>query len=380
LELRGTSGDTYFKVKSTSENTDLCGVILERKCLDANNNWVDRDYEFQFNSNGDLRILQDNSSIYYFDDSKLEHAFNDKVRMNKSLAISTSGDFNQSYNTADHELHIKTSSTNYDAIMKLENSSQINSFTTPHPEVGIIYEAINNMTNPATSFQYKEILDWHILIGSTYYPRRTSYYSQDSGATWNQTYQFALSSSSNLSHTFNGDISSTGRITSDEGVIGDFTGATLTSPASAPLQVSGGTTQSNFAFRVWGPTSSTVSTLVPNLAINADGSLNTEGSISATGTIQSTSDITLKENLEIIENPIEKIKEINGYTYNMIGKDERDAGLVAQEVEKVLPEVVSENSDGIKSLAYGNIMALLVETVKEQQKQIDELKKLISDK
>ena len=104
------------------------------------------------------------------------------------------------------------------------------------------------------------------------------------------------------------------------------------------------------------------------------------GNISANGTIQSTSDITLKENLEIIENPIEKIKEINGYTYNMIGKEDRHAGLIAQEVEKVLPEVVSENSDGIKSLAYGNIVALLVETVKEQQKQIDELKKLISDK
>ena len=98
------------------------------------------------------------------------------------------------------------------------------------------------------------------------------------------------------------------------------------------------------------------------------------------GTITSNSDITLKENLEIIENPIEKIKEINGYTYNMVGKDKRSAGLVAQEVEKVLPEVVSKNSDGIKSLAYGNIVALLVETVKEQQKQIDELKKQISDK
>ena len=105
-----------------------------------------------------------------------------------------------------------------------------------------------------------------------------------------------------------------------------------------------------------------------------------DGNITATGTIQSISDITLKENLEIIENPIEKIKEINGYTYNMIGKEDRHAGLIAQEVEKVLPEVVSENSDGIKSLAYGNIVALLVETVKEQQKQIDELKKLISDK
>ena len=108
--------------------------------------------------------------------------------------------------------------------------------------------------------------------------------------------------------------------------------------------------------------------------------LEVDGNISATGTIQSTSDITLKENLEIIENPIEKIKELNGYTYNMIGKEDRHAGLVAQEVEKVLPEVVRETMNGTKSLAYGNIVALLVETVKEQQKQIDELKKLISDK
>lgn len=114
--------------------------------------------------------------------------------------------------------------------------------------------------------------------------------------------------------------------------------------------------------------------------LEVDGNISATGSISAVGTIQSTSDITLKENLEIIENPIEKIKEINGYTYNMIGKDERFAGLVAQEVEKVLPEVVREHSSGTKSLAYGNLMALLVETVKEQQKQIDELKKLISDK
>ena len=104
------------------------------------------------------------------------------------------------------------------------------------------------------------------------------------------------------------------------------------------------------------------------------------GGITASGDIESTSDISLKENLEIIENPIDKIKELNGYTYNKNGEEKRSAGLVAQEVEKVLPEVVSENSDGIKSLAYGNIVALLVETVKEQQKQIDELKKQISDK
>ena len=53
--------------------------------------------------------------------------------------------------------------------------------------------------------------------------------------------------------------------------------------------------------------------------------------------------------------------------------DERYAGVVAQEVEKVLPEVVSEDDDGMKSVAYGNMVGLLVEAIKEQQKQIDAL-------
>ncbi len=100
------------------------------------------------------------------------------------------------------------------------------------------------------------------------------------------------------------------------------------------------------------------------------------GNITASGDITSTSDITLKENLEKISNPIDKIKNLNGYTFNRIGHQKRSVGLVAQEVEKVLPEAVL-GEDGSKSLAYGNVVALLVETVKEQQKQIDELKILL---
>ena len=71
------------------------------------------------------------------------------------------------------------------------------------------------------------------------------------------------------------------------------------------------------------------------------------------------------------------MKKINGYTFNKKGETPRLVGLVAQEVDEVLPEAVSENQDGIKSLAYGNMVALLVETVKEQQKQIDELRQMI---
>lgn len=102
-----------------------------------------------------------------------------------------------------------------------------------------------------------------------------------------------------------------------------------------------------------------------------------DGDIFATGEIVASSDISFKENLQTISNPIEKVKNLNGYTYNRIGQDRRSVGLVAQEVEKVLPEAVL-GEDGNKSLAYGNIVALLVETVKEQQKQIEELKKTIN--
>ena len=98
------------------------------------------------------------------------------------------------------------------------------------------------------------------------------------------------------------------------------------------------------------------------------------GNITISGDYISTSDVSIKENVKPILNPIEKVKELSGYTFNRIGHDKRSVGLMAQDVEKVLPEAVSENGDGVKSLAYGNLVALLVETVKEQQKQIDELR------
>jgi hypothetical protein len=55
----------------------------------------------------------------------------------------------------------------------------------------------------------------------------------------------------------------------------------------------------------------------------------------------------------------------------------RRAGVIAQEVQKVLPEVVSANPDGTLNVAYSNMIALLIEGMKEQQKEIDELKKLL---
>jgi translation elongation factor EF-1beta len=70
---------------------------------------------------------------------------------------------------------------------------------------------------------------------------------------------------------------------------------------------------------------------------------------------------------------------LSGYTFNKKGEDLRLVGLIAQEVEKVLPEAVSENQNGIKSLAYGNLVALLVECVKKQDERIEQLEETIEN-
>ena len=99
----------------------------------------------------------------------------------------------------------------------------------------------------------------------------------------------------------------------------------------------------------------------------------TGGNFTATGNVTAYSDRRLKRGLQVIPNSIDKIKKITGYTFDRTDVEGRHTGVIAQEVEEVLPEVVSEGEDGMKSVAYGNMVGLLVEAIKDQQKQIDEL-------
>ena len=102
-----------------------------------------------------------------------------------------------------------------------------------------------------------------------------------------------------------------------------------------------------------------------------------DGSLTATGNITAYSDITLKENIEVIDNALDKVCAIRGVTYNRKDKDisDRQAGVIAQEIEKVLPEVVITDENGIKAVAYGNVVGLLVEAIKELKDEIEELKR-----
>jgi hypothetical protein len=94
--------------------------------------------------------------------------------------------------------------------------------------------------------------------------------------------------------------------------------------------------------------------------------------ITASGNITAYSDVRLKENIMNIENALDKVQHIRGITYtrNDTGDTtKRHAGVIAQEVEQVLPEVVEENSSGIKHVAYGNMVGLLIEAIKELKKE-----------
>ena len=105
------------------------------------------------------------------------------------------------------------------------------------------------------------------------------------------------------------------------------------------------------------------------------------GSFTATANVTAYSDITLKKNIELILNALDKVLSLRGVTYNRIDiEDEpRHSGVIAQEVEEVLPEVVMTDEDGIKSVAYGNMVGLLIEAIKDQQDQINKLKEELED-
>ena len=111
------------------------------------------------------------------------------------------------------------------------------------------------------------------------------------------------------------------------------------------------------------------------------------GSIYASGNITAYSDVRKKTNIQTVDNAINKVKDLRGVYYERIDDGiksnkitKKDIGVIAQEVLNVLPEVVSY-SEGLDeySVAYGNIVGLLIEAIKEQQKQIDELKRIVKE-
>jgi len=104
------------------------------------------------------------------------------------------------------------------------------------------------------------------------------------------------------------------------------------------------------------------------------GAVGVTGAITATGNITSTSDSRVKENVNTITDALDKVDALRGVTYDRTDYVAHQIGVIAQEVELVVPEVVETHNNGMKSVAYGNLTALLIEAVKELRAEIEVLK------
>ena len=102
--------------------------------------------------------------------------------------------------------------------------------------------------------------------------------------------------------------------------------------------------------------------------------LDVDGTIRATGDVIAYSDKRVKENIKTIDNALNKVDKLRGVEFNKIGEDKKSIGVIAQEIEKVIPEVVREDDKGMKSVAYGNITGVLIEAIKELKSEIEILK------
>lgn len=138
----------------------------------------------------------------------------------------------------------------------------------------------------------------------------------------------------------------------------------------ATITIEGGTDVNDIgsANQVLYKDNNNVATTSANLQFNGTN-------LTCAGTVTANSDERLKKNVKTIDDALEKVKKLRGVEYDHKNTGDHCLGVIAQEVEKVVPDVVYEDVHGVKSVAYQNMVALLIEALKDQQRQIDELKR-----
>jgi hypothetical protein len=123
----------------------------------------------------------------------------------------------------------------------------------------------------------------------------------------------------------------------------------------------------------------TSGTRYQSMHLTSAGNANFGGTVTASGDVVAFSDKRVKENISTIENALNTVTKLRGVTYNRTDVEDKSekVGVIAQEVQEVLPQVVFEQADGMLGVSYGNLAGLFIEAIKEQQTQIEELKQLV---
>lgn len=120
-----------------------------------------------------------------------------------------------------------------------------------------------------------------------------------------------------------------------------------------------------------GSSSPTTGALVVAGGVGIAGSLYVGTQITSSGDVTALSDARLKSNVQTVDKALDKVDQLRGVYYDKDGK--RGLGVIAQEVQRVLPEVVSEGEEYL-SVAYGNMVAVLIEAIKELREEVNQLK------
>ena len=204
-------------------------------------------------------------------------------------------------------------------------------------------------------------------------------------------------------HTFTGSVNIDGAttITGNTNIVGALTASAIQATISGSIDQADNATSASYilATNIDGTVanSTTASFATTASTVNFNGGLTTTSDVqfdsfgvgvAATGTtgeIVATGDITayyssderLKDNITPLSNALDKINQIGGYEFDWNSDSSHsghDVGVIAQEIEKVLPEVVVDRDTGYKAVRYDKIVALLINAIKEQQLQIDELR------
>ena len=192
-------------------------------------------------------------------------------------------------------------------------------------------------------FVANEHIDWTAASAGTIDP--SNYVNTNTNTTYTAGTGLTLTGT-----VFSNDITNNNQLTNGAGYITSFTDTNTTYTAGNGLTLTG--------------TEFTMS-----------GSYT--GDFTATGDVTAYSDKRLKRNIETISNPVDIVNCLRGVNFEKDGR--HSTGVIAQEVEEFLPEVVHTDAEGMKSVAYGNITGLLIEAIKEQQQTIENLQKQITD-
>ncbi len=107
----------------------------------------------------------------------------------------------------------------------------------------------------------------------------------------------------------------------------------------------------------------------------------TTGDLTAAGNVTAYSDSRLKKDVEPIRDALDKVKQLSGYTFTRtdIDTNTRKTGVIAQEVQQVLPEAVTQDQDGYMSVAYGNMVGLLIEAIKQLDEKLTRVEDILNN-